>query len=687
MILISFGVSAFFTGLKIGWLLALIGAAGALSGLIAWWIFRLRHDIRQQTRRLEDSLLAEQGLRERYRELFENASDVILQTNLDGRLVGANRAAELLLGKDGVPLLGQFIEEMFTTDDMGWYFDLLDETRTRGAVRIEREAMPRSGEAITLELNCRMLVNNGFETGLQAIGRDITERIRLQEEMKRARLSAESSALAKSIFLANMSHEIRTPMNGILGMTRLLMETSLDVDQRDQAQTIQHSAESLLTILNDILDLSRIEAGKLELAQESFDLPAVFEEVMELLAPIARTKDREFVFSYGPELSTQFLGDAGRLRQIVLNLIGNALKFTEIGFIETRVSGTRNELYCDLLIEVEDSGIGMTNAQAARMFQPFEQAEPGTQRQFGGTGLGLALSKKIVDAMGGQIGVRSTPGTGSVFWFILRIQEDRRFSSTFAPRLPGLKVCCELESPRLGKMMSSWLCAQGAELTNDQPDIWLTDTPRVPPATARGAGRILLSRDPSPTVGMEAERLGFRAWLRQPIRQRELLEALTTLRVGGADAFLSPGKLRKQEEIVPIAATLGGLRVLLAEDNKVNQKVVSGILKRTGCYFEIAENGAVAVAALEKGQFDVVLMDCHMPVMDGYTAARRIRESPSPICLIPIVALTAGALAEDRVRCAEAGMGQFLAKPFRAEDLINLLEAIQTAPKGLATLL
>ncbi len=681
-----FGLATILSGTEAAWLWGVVCAIGVLAGFAISWNRRLRKEIQRQTRRLEDSLSAEKGLRERYRELFENASDVILQTNLDGRLVGANHAAEKLLAQADGPLLGQFIEELFTSEDMGWYFDLLDETRTRGTVRVEREVMSMAGEATTLELNCRMLANNGFETGLQAIGRDITERIRLQEEMKRARLSAESNALAKSIFLANMSHEIRTPMNGILGMTRLLMETSLDIDQRDQAQTIQHSAESLLTILNDVLDLSRIEAGKLELAKESFDLPGVFEEVMELLAPIARTKDREFIFDFAPGLPTQFLGDAGRLRQVVLNLVGNALKFTESGFIETRVSGNRNELFCDLLIEVEDSGIGMTNAQAARMFQPFEQAEPGTQRQFGGTGLGLALSKKIVDAMGGEIGVRSTPGTGSVFWFILRIQEDRRGGTVFVPRLPRLKVCCDLDGRRLGKVLSNWLTVHGAVLTRDQPDVWLTDTPNIATAAPPGAQRILLSRDPSPTVGMEAERLGFRAWLRQPIRQRELLEALTTLRAVGADAFLTPGRLRKQEEIVPIAATLGGLRVLLAEDNKVNQKVVSGILKRTGCHFEIAENGALAVAALTRGHFDVVLMDCHMPVMDGYTAARRIRESPSPTCLIPIVALTAGALAEDRVRCAEAGMGQFLAKPFRAEDLINLLRAIHEAPKGIAAL-
>jgi len=638
---------------------------------------RLRQHLLRQTRLLEDALAAERLARERYGELFANASDVILQMNLDGRVVAANRAAEQMLATDGANLGSQFVEELFATDDPGWYFDTLDEVRRSGAVRVERELVGPAGERLTLELNCRVQTDHGFETGLLAIGRDITQRIRLQQEMERARLAAESSALAKSIFLANMSHEIRTPMNGILGMTRLLLETPLNLEQRDQASTIQHSAEALLTILNDILDLSRIEAGKLELAHESFDLPTVFEEVMELLAPIARTKDREFVFDFPPGLPSRYLGDAGRLRQVVLNLAGNALKFTEQGFVEIRVTGVPNELFCEFLIEVEDSGIGMTNAQAARLFQPFEQAEPGTQRRFGGTGLGLALSKKIVDAMGGEIGVRSSPGAGSVFWVIVRLGVDRAAGTEFTPRLPGVRVWCDIESPRLRQTVGRWLTAHGAIPTEVAPELWIADLPIVPAPGLRSARRLLLSRDPSPRVGSEAERLGFQAWLRQPVRQREFLETLETLCLRGTAAMLGPGALVRQNEFVPIPAALTGLRVLLAEDNRVNQKVVTGILKRTGCTFDVVENGALALDALQQSGFDVVLMDCHMPVMDGFTAARHIRGLDSPVGSIPIVALTAGALAEDRERCSEAGMDHFLAKPFRAEDLLSLLMALQ----------
>ena len=653
-----------------------------LAGGWAYW--RLRQSFLRQTGLLEDALAAERHSRERYGELFANASDVILQMNLDGRLVASNRSANLLLGRGEDELGNQFIEELFATDDPGWYFDTLDAVRHSGTVRVERELIGPEGERVTLELSCRMLRDRGFETGLQAIGRDITQRVRLQQELERARLAAESNALAKSIFLANMSHEIRTPMNGILGMTRLLLETPLSVEQRDQAATIQHSAEALLTILNDILDLSRIEAGKLELALDSFDLPSVFEEVMELLAPIARTKDREFLFDFAPDLPSHYLGDAGRMRQVVLNLVGNALKFTEEGFVEVRVSGKPNDLFCELLIEVEDSGIGMTNAQAARLFQPFEQADAGTQRQFGGTGLGLALSKKIIDAMGGEIGVRSTPGAGSVFWFIVRLGLDRAKWEKFVPRLPGVRVWWDVESPRLGKAVERWLTAHGAIPTDVAPELWIADLPLVPRPPLRSARRLLLSRDPSPRTGSEAERLGFQAWLRQPVRQRELLETLETMRLSHSATILGPGTLVRQNEFVPIQPVLKGLRILLAEDNRVNQKVVTGILKRGGCTLTVVENGALAVERVQDGDFDVVLMDCHMPVMDGFTAARRIRALEGPLGNIPIVALTAGALAEDRDRCAEAGMNHFLAKPFRAEELLNLLEALQPGPDAVA---
>jgi len=645
----------------------LVGGVRAYQGL--------RRDLLSQTKLLQDSLASERHLRERYGELFANASDVILQTNLDGRLVAANRAAELLLDRVGTGLESQFIEDLFTTDDPGWYFDVLDQVRYSETVRVEREFIGQDGAGKTLELSCRVLADRGFETGIQAIGRDITERVRLQQELERARRAAESNASAKSMFLANMSHEIRTPMNGILGMTRLLLETPLNSEQRDQASTIEHSAEALLTILNDILDLSRIEAGKLELVRESFELPTVFEEVMELLAPMARTKVQEFLFDFPPALPRRYFGDAGRLRQVLLNLVGNALKFTENGFVEVRVKGGAGDGFGELVVEVADSGIGMTAEQAGRLFQPFEQAEPGTQRRCGGTGLGLALSKKIVNAMGGEVGVHSLPGVGSVFTFTLRLAIDGS-GPEFVPRLSGLRVCCDIAGARLREVVERWLVAHGAVVAAQDPELWIADRLAPGPAGAGAARRLLLSRDPSPRVGGEAESAGFAGWLRQPVRQREFLDTVEALRQP-APAMLGPGALARQSEFVPIAATLQGMRVLLAEDNRVNQKVVIGILKRAGCTFSVVENGALALEAIRKGGFDVVLMDCHMPVMDGFTAAGRIRDLEGSAGRVPIVALTAGALAEDRDRCLEAGMDYFLAKPFRADDLLNLLGALQ----------
>ena len=664
-------------GIPLAACLLIIGLLAAVLVWVGRAYRQLRSDLLSQTKLLQDSLASERHVRERYGELFANASDVILQTNLDGRLVASNRAADLLLGGGETGLDSQFIEDLFTTDDPGWYFDVLDQVRYSDTVRVEREFLGEDGSPKTLELSCRVLADRGFETGMQAIGRDITERVRLQQELERARRAAESNASAKSMFLANMSHEIRTPMNGILGMTRLLLETPLNPEQRDQASTIEHSAEALLTILNDILDLSRIEAGKLELVRESFSLPAVFEEVMELLAPMARTKVQEFLFDFPSSLPARYFGDAGRLRQVLLNLVGNALKFTEKGFVEVRVKGEAGDGFGELVVEVADSGIGMTAEQAGRLFQPFEQAEPGTQRRFGGTGLGLALSKKIVNAMGGEIGVRSSPGVGSVFAFTLRLAIDGE-TPEFVPRLTGLRVRCDLEAERLREVVQRWLAAHGAVLGEQDPELWVLDRLAPPAADARGARRLLLSRDPSPRVGSEAESAGFQAWLRQPVRQREFLDTVEALRQAApAAAMLGPGALARQSEFVPIAATLPGLRVLLAEDNRVNQKVVIGILKRAGCTFSVVENGERALEAIQEGGFDVVLMDCHMPVMDGYTAAGRIRDLEGPAGRVPIVALTAGALAEDRDRCLEAGMDHFLAKPFRADDLLNLLAALQ----------
>ena len=668
-------------GIALAAWIAVVGSLVVLL-LLGWRAYtRLQQELITQTRLLQDALASERHVRERYGELFANASDVILQTNLDGRLVAFNRVAEVMLDRDGVGLDSQFIEALFTTDDPGWYFDVLDQVRNSDTVRLERELIGQNGSPVTLELSCRALTDRGFDSGIQAIGRDVTERVRLQQELEQARRAAESSATAKSMFLANMSHEIRTPMNGILGMTRLLLETPLNPEQRDQASTIEHSAEALLTILNDILDLSRIEAGKLELVRESFDLPRVFEDVMELLAPMARTKVQEFLFDFPLNLPMRYFGDAGRLRQVLLNLTGNALKFTERGYVEVRVKGEASEGFGEFTVEVADSGIGMTPEQAGRLFQPFEQAEPGTQRRFGGTGLGLALSKKIINTMGGEIGVRSTPGVGSVFFFTMRLPVDGSTAPEFEPRLAGVRVRCNLEAERLRDMVSRWLLTHGAVSEEQNPELWISDQLAQPPPEVARARRLLLSRDPSPRVGAEAEAAGFQGWLRQPVRQREFLDTLVALRQPAeAPAILGPGALARHGEAVSMAVTLEGLRVLLAEDNRVNQKVVIGVLKRARCAFSVVENGALALEAIQQNPFDVVLMDCHMPVMDGFTAAGRIRDLEGPAAGVPIVALTAGALAEDRDRCLQAGMNHFLAKPFRADDLLKLLAALQPSP-------
>jgi CheY-like chemotaxis protein len=264
-----------------------------------------------------------------------------------------------------------------------------------------------------------------------------------------------------------------------------------------------------------------------------------------------------------------------------------------------------------------------------------------------------------------------------VFAFTLRLAIDGE-TPEFVPRLTGLRVRCDLEAERLREVVQRWLAAHGAVLGEQDPELWILDRLAPPAAEAGGVRRLLLSRDPSPRVGSEAESAGFQAWLRQPVRQREFLDTVEALRQAApAAAMLGPGALARQSEFVPIAATLPGLRVLLAEDNRVNQKVVIGILKRAGCTFSVVENGERALEAIQDGGFDVVLMDCHMPVMDGYTAAGRIRDLEGPAGRVTIVALTAGALAEDRDRCLEAGMDHFLAKPFRADDLLNLLAALQ----------
>jgi signal transduction histidine kinase/CheY-like chemotaxis protein len=539
---------------------------------------------------------------------------------------------------------------------------------------------------------------------------DITERLRYEKDLEVARDKAESASRSKSEFLANMSHEIRTPMNGVLGMAELLADTRLSDQQKNYVEIISESGSALLTIINDILDFSKIEAGKLELDPRTFNLRSAMEDVAILMSTRAAEKQLELIVRFNPDIPEFVVGDAGRIRQIVTNLVGNAVKFTKAGYVLVDVDGTLNGDRVQLKISIEDTGIGLASGELGRVFDKFEQVDSTTTRQYGGTGLGLAISKQLVELMGGEIGAVSQLNHGSTFWFSIELPVDLNRSERSSERanLSGLKVLIvddiEVNRRILSEQTESWgmiakvtdsALAALDELTRSQeqgqpydavildyhmPEIDGEELVRRIKAEPglRDIALIMLSSVDGKGDARRFRQIGVAATLVKPARSSLLFDTIANVMSHSLTGKPVPALDVQQ------SAPLGGeddkgkadFNVLLVEDNEINRFVVMRMLDDSAYALTIATNGKEAVDVFETTDIDLILMDVSMPLMDGYEATGVIRqiERGGGLRRTPIVGLTAHTMTGDRERCLEAGMDDYLSKPVQQVDLRGTLD-------------
>jgi PAS domain S-box-containing protein len=798
------------------------------------------------TAEIQERKQMETALREgeqKYRDLFENANDIIYTHDLQGNYTSVNKTCEKILGYTSAEALSMNLAQIIAPE----YFEeatqrLAHKTTELSASVYELGIIAKDGHEVILEVNSRLISEDGKPIGVQGMARDVTERIRVEEELRKsreqyelavagsndglwdwnmltnevyfsprwksmlgyedhefencfaawesvihpddhahafatihdyvdgrtsqyslvhrlrhkdgtyrwilaraallrnadkvayrmsgshtditeskhaetalqiARDAALESARLKSEFLANMSHEIRTPMNGVIGMTGLLLDTELNADQRDFAETIRASGDALLTIINDILDFSKIEAGKLQFEVVDFDLRNAVESTVESLAERAREKKIEFASFVNSDVPTALRGDPGRLRQILTNLMGNALKFTERGeVIVSAEKESENSATVMIRFSVSDTGIGISEETQQKLFQAFTQADGSTTRRYGGTGLGLSISKQLVELMGGQIGLTSTPGAGSTFWFTVTLDKQPAEANQPILKIDGLGnlrvlIVDDNATNRkiLSHQLSSWGMvhaqaesgAQALELLKNaaangiaydlaildflmpgMDGFALAEAIKSDPEIA-SVRLVLLTSAGERGDGARSRDAGIAAYLSKPVRQSQLFDCLISVMSKSAaseeSTRLMPSTLVTKHTLHE-SKKMSPKLILLAEDNIVNQKVAVRQLEKLGYHTDVVANGREAVEAMGRIPYDLVFMDCQMPEMDGYEAAAEIRRFEGRAKHTPIVAMTAHALQGDREKCLAAGMDDYVSKPVKVEELLRMLNTV-----------
>jgi PAS domain S-box-containing protein len=675
---------------------------------------------------------AQEALRrseEKYRGIVEGALEGIFRISLEGRVLSVNSTGARMLGYPSADALMQDVT------DFGRQFYVRPAERERViATLLEHDAMAgvelemrrTDGQAFWASVSARLVRDEGgLPLLVETFAHDVSARKRAEDELKRnrehleevvaertaelvkAKEQADVANRAKSAFLANMSHEIRTPLNAILGMSQLALQTGLDPQQNNYVQKVHHSAEALLGIINDILDFSKIEAGHLDMERIPFEIGDVMDSLANLVGMKAAEKGLELVFSLGAGVPDTLVGDPSRLGQVLVNLGNNAVKFTERGEVVVTVDVLERDAGSVRLgFEVRDTGIGITPEQRERLFKAFAQADSSTSRRYGGTGLGLAISQRLVQMMGGELGCDSTAGRGSRFHFSARFgigKAQGRNAAVAARDLRGARMLIADDNDVAREVLVAMAGALGlrpaaasggrealeaviaADAGHEPFDLLLLDW-KMPGMNgvdcAKTIAGMALSHPP-PTVlmltafsrdemarGLEAQRVAVAATLTKPVTPSTLLDA--SLRAIGRPLQRAPRTNRREDALQRDLAALAGARVLLVEDNLINQELARDLLGRANIVVQLAQDGREALDMLARERFDAVLMDCQMPVMDGYAATRELRRSPQWKDL-PVIAMTANAMVGDREKVIAAGMNDHIAKPISFVELFRTL--------------